>query len=90
MTRQRLSLVALQDVSSFQTRLFSFPVTDSELNQPADSSALTTSALSKAAISMRAEYKINAAVGPSRERERDGEGEERRKKQRIQREERQT
>ena len=74
-TRQRLSLVALQDVSSFQTRLFSFPVTDSELNQPADSSALTTPALSKTAISMRDEYKIHAAIGSSREREREREKE---------------
>ena len=80
-TRQRLSLVALQDVSSFQTRLFSFPVTDSELNQPADSSALTTPALSKTAISMRDEYKIHAAIGSSRERERERERKRERKRE---------
>lgn len=46
-------------------------MTDDELNQPSDSSALTTPALGKTAISMRAEYKINAAIGPSKERERE-------------------
>ena len=64
-------------------------MTDDELNQPSDSSALTTPALGKTAISMRAEYKINAAIGPSKERERERDGEGRRKRQqRIQEEER--